>query len=70
MEDKDLKILTQLFNDLEYEEVTVSLTLHEMIEIITALKMRYRYVKRRRGSLKYQNKLKNIVRFLDAMLPI
>lgn len=70
MEDEKYKLLQQLFVDLETKETVVSLTFLEMVEIMTALQMRLRYLKKKNGNPKYQKFIKRLIKFIDFNLPL
>lgn len=70
MEDQKLDIILNLFHELETNEVTLSFNLWEMVEIITALKMRARFLKRKNATEKYQRFIKQLIKSLDSNLPL
>lgn len=70
MEDQKLDIILNLFHELETNEVTLSFNLWEMVEIITALKMRARFLKRKNAAEKYQRFIKQLIKSLDSNLPL
>jgi hypothetical protein len=70
MEDQKLEAILNLFKELDTNEVTLSFNLWEMVEIITALKMRARFLKRKNATEKYQRFIKQLIKSLDSNLPL